>query len=423
MIDFEKRFHEEAKRLKAIPAPEELEGRLRNALDSVPVRKRNRVPRWVMAAAALFFLSAIGYHYNAFAYYGKKIFGFDELMSSTLSQLNDEGMGQEIGKKIELKDGTEFVVEGVMSDANQLLLYYTILNSSEGEDIQFPKITGLFTDSMFSAGTSIFNEKTNELKGQLSFDPVNPFAKTLTLEFTKPTEGNDMIEAQISFPYNPNDAMQTSIQQRINKTLQVDQGTITFKTIKATPMTTVIEGKLDVKNFDRINLPLYGVELRANGHPVELQGTGSSSSLVGRKFELQYDTLPENIETLELVVKDFVGYAKVDASILLQPSGMEPVEIAGKLLSVRNVEQTADGLEITIATDEDVMLDGVTVEGEGVTANLMTTVRQVYEEQEDGSQVKVRTMVFDRPVIPETMLIQGIHYRKAYGDIIVIPVK
>lgn len=423
MIDIEKRLHEENKRLNAIEAPEELEGRLRNALDSVPVRKKNRMPRWLMAAAALFFLSVISYHYNAFAYYGKKIFGFDELLNGTLVQLNEKGMGQAIGEKIKLKDGTEFRVDGIMSDANQLFLYYTILNTTEDENIAFPTITGLFTHSMYSSGTSVFNEETNELKGWISFDPVSPFAKTLTLEFTKPAEGNEMIQAEISFSYNPNDAMQTSIQQRINKTLQVDRGTITFKTIKATPMMTVIRGKWDVENFDRINLPLYGIELRANGTPVELQGTGSSSSLAGRKFELKYDSLPENIESLELVLKDFVGYAKVDATIPLQSSEMEPFEIAGKQLVVRKVETTSDGMEITIATEEDVMLDGVMVEGKEGTANLVTTVRQVYEEQEDGSHVKVRTMVFDRVVTPETMHIQGIHYRKAYGDVIVIPVK
>ena len=81
------------------------------------------------------FLIFVGYNYNGFAYYGKKIMGFDDLMSGTLAELNEEGMGQTIGKSVLLEDGTEFTVDGIMTDANQLILYYTLTNTKETDDI------------------------------------------------------------------------------------------------------------------------------------------------------------------------------------------------------------------------------------------------------------------------------------------------
>ncbi|MNL83869.1 hypothetical protein D3C87_2116400 [compost metagenome] len=48
-----------------------------------------------------------GQNYNAFAYYGKQLFGFDELLNgTTLQQLNEKGMGQNVNKKTTLVDGT-----------------------------------------------------------------------------------------------------------------------------------------------------------------------------------------------------------------------------------------------------------------------------------------------------------------------------
>ena len=61
-------------------------------------------------------------------YYGKKIFGFDEVITGTLKELNNEGMGQIIEKQTKLEDGTDFIINGIITDANQLILYYTLTN-------------------------------------------------------------------------------------------------------------------------------------------------------------------------------------------------------------------------------------------------------------------------------------------------------
>ena len=191
MSDIEKERLNEKNSLNKVTAPVELEERLRQALDNVPIKKK-RKPKWPLALVALLFLSLVGYNYNGLAYYGKKIMGFDDLMSGTLAELNEEGMGQTIGKSVLLEDGTEFTVDGIMTDANQLILYYTLANLDEIEDISFATITGFLTKSHRGGGTSIINEEQSEIKGQMSFDPVSPFAKKLTLEFDKRYEGRQI---------------------------------------------------------------------------------------------------------------------------------------------------------------------------------------------------------------------------------------
>ena len=63
----EERLIDEKKRLDAVTVPEDLEARLRNALNNTPKRTKRRAPIWIIAAVALLFMSIAGYNYNAFA--------------------------------------------------------------------------------------------------------------------------------------------------------------------------------------------------------------------------------------------------------------------------------------------------------------------------------------------------------------------
>lgn len=423
MNDIEKELRTQKKRLDAIQAPDELEGRLRQALDSAPGKKR-AVPKWAMAVVAILLLSLVTYNYNGLAYYGKKIIGFEDLMGGTLADLNEEGMGQPIGKQVVLEDGSELTVDGIMTDANQLILYYTISNiKGYEEDISFANIKGFLTNSHMSAGTSLLNEEKSEVKGKLFFDPVSPFAKELTLEFTKMTDRGTSKSGSISFPYDPNKAMQTEIKQHINKKVKVDQGNITFKTIIATPTVTRIKGTVRVENLDRVQLPFDRIELLANGQSVEVVGSGISSSLGSATFELRFDALPKKLDSLELVVKEFVGYTIVNEQIPLTSTEEQPFEMNGYDLWVKDVVKTDAGVEVTIATDEEVLLDGVTVEGQGGMVPLETTLRQDYETGEDGKGVKVRTLLFATDELPDTLRIKGMHHMKPVGEVIEITVK
>ena len=422
MTELEKRFTEEKERLDEVKAPDELEDRLRMALEKVPERKRKAAPKWVAAVVALLFLSIVGYNYNAFAYYGKTLLGFEDIMTGTLSDLNEAGMGQSIDATVMLHDGSQLQLEGMYSDKSQFVLYYTFTNPG-GVDLDppysFRSITGVLTNSFAVSGTWSLNDEETKLTGMQTFDAVSPFAKNLTLHlFEEVEEGQAMKEHEVSFPFNPNEAMQTEWKQSIKKTVQVDQGMIRFDAITATPSRTTITGKLKVDNYDRYTGAFDGVELLADGKPIDNQGAGVSSSWNGSTFDLHFDALPEGVKDLKLVVSTFVGYMDVDATVPLVDLNEDPVLIHEKELFVRQVEETEKGIQVTIATADDVMLEGVSIQAGERSVPLKTLLRQDHVDD-----YKERILLFESDEMPDALHIKGMHYKKSYGDSIKINVK
>lgn len=425
----ERLLADERERIDSITASEGLEERLRHALTRIPDKpKRGRASRWMVAAMVLAMLvSAVGYNYEAFAYYGQRILGFDEVMTGTLKDLNAAGLGQTVDRHAILQDGTEFIVSGVMADANQIILYYAFRNP-DGIDEQtqqyfrLTRLTGFLTNSYANWGTTTMNDEQTELVGSLSFESVSPFAKKLTLHYSEQKEDNSVVDGSLSFPYHPNKAIQTQIRQSIKETVAVDHGTITFGSITATPLSTVIKGIWNVDNLDRVRSPFDEIDLIANGKPVLLEGSGFSHSRKGRTFELRYDALPEELESLQLVVREFPGYKKLAEKVgLTLVSPMEPISLAGKELWIRNVKPTGEGAEITLVTDDDVLLDGVSLETTEGRTELRMTIGQTETKWEDGRILKERTLLFDSTGKPEYLRIQGIHYRKMYDKVVEIP--
>ncbi|WP_025785428.1 DUF4179 domain-containing protein [Sporosarcina sp. D27] len=414
MNELEQHLEREKSRLENNKAPEELNERLRLALERTPSRRVNKTPKWIAVAVAILFLSFVSYNYNAFAYYGKKLLGYDELMTDTLAQLNEEGNGQSIEKKIILSDGSELYLDGLLTDENQSILYYTIKNSKGvAAEPQFSVIQGLWTKAYPTHGTYSLNEEGTEMKGIQGFESISPFAKKLTLEYMT-NEGTE--QGEITFPYDPKQAMQTELKQSIRKKVHVDQGTIRFDSITATPSRTTIKGKVKVDNFDRIQLGAGGVQLLANGEPIDLTGSSSKSAIFGSDIEIYYDRLPKEIDTLELVVDKFVGYQTLNEAIALKGDNEQSEEIHGKELIIRKIEKTTEGIQVTIATEPDILLDGVSIQSKGKSTPLHTTLRADLLDGENGETYNERVLLFNTDEMPNTLLIEGMHYAKSYGD-------
>ncbi|HIW34788.1 MAG TPA: DUF4179 domain-containing protein, partial [Candidatus Paenibacillus intestinavium] len=284
-------------------------------------------------------------------------------------------------------------------------------------------VTGFLTNSHASSGTSIINDNQTEMKGMMTFDPVSPFSKQLTLSYWENATTNEMNEDSITFDYYPDQAMQTEIKQKINKSFKVDKGSITFKSITATPTMTLIKGTMDVKNFDRVSSALDGIELLANEKEIPILGSGRTTSYKGTTFEIKYDVLPKDLESLQLVINEFVGYEKLEAKFSLEAIVDEPFMLEDKELWVKNITTSSERVEVTIATDEDVMLDGVSIETKDGIVPLTTTVKQDTIKQADGTIMKERTLLFDAVNEPQYIRIEGMHYMKSYNYEIEIPVK
>jgi hypothetical protein len=313
MNNIEIRLWEEKARLNELSAPEDMEARLRNALNTANPRRKAKWyshGSWRTAAAVIAFILFAGNQYHALAYYGKIMFGFDGIVNGALSELNEQGKGQALDDQVTLSDGTVLSVNGIMSDENQLILYYTLSHPNgfaEADTNQFQpvRINGFRTDSMFTTGASGPSEDGTETKGILTFDPVSPLAKKLTLYYWEDIPNSDQrLERHLTFPYHPDEAIATTVKQPIQQTVAIDNGTITFGSIIATPTMTLIEGTVKIENDNNFGQVTNGVELFVNGESIpQLRGEAHRTQNGGYVFTLRYDSLPINLQSIQLVLK------------------------------------------------------------------------------------------------------------------------
>ncbi|MBU9723223.1 MULTISPECIES: DUF4179 domain-containing protein [Bacillaceae] len=412
------------KNIGDLQAPPQLEERLRSALD----QKRRPTPfKWLSIAASIFLVLAVGVgmNYNAFAYYGKKMIGFDDITEGSLQEVNELGMGQIIGESVMLNDTTTLVIDGMMTDDNQAIVYYTLTDPTGGLDRAFEffypdKLTGWMTNNHATWSRGIVNKDNTEKKGIVSFDPPSPFAKKLTLHYA--IESEERITGDLTFRYRPNEAIQSVVKQRINQTVAMDKGEVKFKSITASPMSTTVTGTLDVSNFSRIPLRLSGVKLVVDGETIPQTGGSERSSWTGKtNFEINYEGLPDEFSSIELHVDSFVGYKELNQEIDLRLVDENVVvDVGGEELWVEYVAIGPEQVEITIASEETFLLDRVFVAASesGERTELKTTKGHTHRKLEDGTYIRVRTMIFPTTDKVDTLIIGGIHYEKEYGKVI-----
>lgn len=98
---------------------------------------------------------------DTFAYYGKRLLGFDEVMTDTLKNLNKIGKGQIIDNSYTFNNGVNVTLNGIMMDDNQLLAFYTIKSPKGYVDkihLQTSYLEGLVGKHHMESGSGNTNE-------------------------------------------------------------------------------------------------------------------------------------------------------------------------------------------------------------------------------------------------------------------------
>ncbi|RCW73047.1 DUF4179 domain-containing protein [Saliterribacillus persicus] len=404
-------------------APRDTEFRLTRKLNEIPTRKNRKRMFQLASVIAVLFLSFVLIQYPALAYFGKKIVGFDEVVTNTIADLQDQGLGQPIGETYTFSDGYVLTINGILSDENQTQIYYTLEKEdgskldNEWYEVFMPQdIKGFFTNNYIKSVVSDINADETVVKGAMVTEQPNPFAKKLTLTFDEETFNGNWNSHEVTFPYDANKALATSFKSNINKEIEVSRGTITFEGMIATPSSTVISGSADVRNLSRVENPFQGVHLLADGEKLDILSMGTSTGIFGQSFELKFDALPESAENITLSVESFVGYKELNQQVALPNRFPEEFTLDGHQLKLLSIEETEEYIEMRIQTEEDVLLEDVTLKGKEE-VELVTTVRQTYEETSDGI-MKDRTLQFPKVSSLESMHIGGVHYRKSYNKVI-----
>ncbi|MDQ0195273.1 DUF4179 domain-containing protein [Paenibacillus wynnii] len=435
MKTIEERIQEHKQTLNIVQAPLELEGRLRNALEHVPTKKRkvNRAMTWVASSAAALLLIVGTYQYPVFAYYGGKLFNKIELSSLNFSEVAEKGYGQNVNKSKTFDSGTVITINGVIADDNALLMYYTIDRPAGSVftdnglfRYDIGKMKGFLTDSEQRGGSGDNSKTETHFEGNYRFEPVSPFSRTLTVTISERLNNGELETHPISFKFEANKAMKSIFKEEdISKSIPVDQGTIHFESITASPTTTIVKGHYEMDNEE---LPIFPgkTNLYLNGTEVKSWGMGNRFGEKGiPEFELEFDVLPtDKIETLELVLENFAGYQKVVDPISLASPSNQSITIGNEKVWIRSVTKTDAGYDIVIARKQFTILEtkNLSVQSGDIVVPVSSISLSRPWDLKNGNILWEQTYSFNTMKKPEHLLLDGFHYIKTYDKTISIPI-
>ncbi|CAM4493192.1 DUF4179 domain-containing protein [Paenibacillus macerans] len=429
MNTIEEKLQEHKQFLNRVQAPPELEGRLRNALQNVPAKKRKKNPAltWGISTAAALLLIVGMYEYPAFAYYGGKLLNQSELTSLSFSEVAEQGYGQQVNQSKTLDDGTVITINGVIADDNAFLMYYTI-NRPAGsvlDDNGFVRygvdqLHGFLTNSNPTQGNGNYSKDETRFEGVYKFEPVSPFSRTLTATFSERLGNGEQALYPISFKFDPTQAMKSIIKENISKSVPVDQGAVHYDSITASPSSTIVKAHYELKEPPRYpaNTKLY-----VNGTEVKNWGYRGA---VGSGFEIEFDVLPtDKIKTIELVLESFPGYQKVKEPVSLAAPSDRSIKIGNEKIWIRSVTKTDTGYDIVIARKQFVHLetDHLSIQAGGNVVPVSSISASRPWDLKNGNILWENTYSFNTTDKPELLMVDGFDYIKTYNKTISVDIK
>lgn len=434
MNNVEERLRKKKSEIDQIQVPDEMELRLRSALERrqvPPSTKKNWIPR--IAILCILALLVV-YQSDTLAFYGKRLIGYDPIMNGTLKQLNELGKGQSINKSYTYKNGIILSLDGIMLDDNQLLAYYTVNNPERkldiGEISSILYIKGMAKDYMMNSSQGLIDDSESQIRYIASFEPPYFFEKELS--FVCSMEDGPKTEiGSITFNLDRNQAMGHTLKKELHKTVQVDQTKVRFETITATPTSTVIKGRMQTslglardqfldKHFRPHDLEL---ELIANGKKVARQEASMSTNVDGITFETKFDALPPDLKDLKINLVSFSADHDVNQQFELQLGEMkQPDHIMGQSLVFEQLYTSEGDTYLTIGSEESVVLTKVYLIMDGKRVNLEETINDEYDKKADGTVIHTRTLHFPGTGQKYQLDIQRMTYAKTYNKSIVIPI-
>ncbi|QZY56424.1 DUF4179 domain-containing protein [Crassaminicella profunda] len=430
MNEVEKILRKKKLEIDEIEVPEELETRLRAALKNRHSSKTIKGKWKIKVVAFLIAMMMIGYNVDTLAFYGKKLVGYDTLMSSNLKNLNELEKGQLIGKSYTFKNGEKITLDGIMLDDNQLLAFYTLQGLSENIDnVGSMSMEGIVGRHYMMGGQGEIDEKKKEVKWIMAFEPPYFFEKELRWTFTL-TQGDKMEEGEIIFTLDRNKAMGHILKKEINKTIQVDESKIRFESILASPTTTVIKGTIqnivelakDQIIGERFRPDEIDIKLIANGKELLEQGSGMSTDMSGMKFDKEYEPLPTDLDKLQIQFVSFQADHDVHEKIKINKDEVnKSLKILGQNITINKVYEENGETYVTITTEESVLLSKVVLIIDGKKINLEETVLDEYDKRGDGRINHTRTLRFLGTGKDLQLDIHRIKYNKIYNQFIDIP--
>lgn len=422
-------LNEEKMKLENIQVPDELEDRLRGALN----KKINK--KWKgLLAAALILLVICFYSYDAIAYYGKKIIGYDSTMYGNLKELNEKGRGQEINKSYVFSDGTEIRLDGIIFDDNKLIAFIKESSSAGIDKISINySINGLRFMKYFNlGGTGKGNEEWTEANFIYEFEPPAIYEKWLSLDIIK-ISGGKAEEGKIKFTLDRNKAMGYTVKQNIGKTVKIEDLNIRFDKITITPIAAVVEGEItggtsfkgDFLEGGNTDHPLVDFDLIINDKIYNCGTRNMSGSNDKIQFKNESITVPANINTLKISNIKFAVQRIVDKRVSIKPDTKDlKVDTDKGDIVIKNVRQDGKSTYITIKSDVEFDLQNnpalaISADGKDIASSEQALDKEYIE---NGKKYKERTFKFDALSDEIELAIKVVYDIHSSSEVIEIPI-
>ncbi|MEA1962016.1 MAG: DUF4179 domain-containing protein [Bacillota bacterium] len=418
--------------------PEELETRLHNALQNRKPRIRIKNNWQIKIAAVLVVVLLAGFHSDTLANFGKMIIGYDQVMNGTLNDLNEMGKGQVINESYTSKTGIIVTLDGIMLDDNQLIAFYSIQNPSgniENISLAGSSFEGEKGRYDHHSGQGMTNTEKSEESWVASYEVPPSSEKNLSFCFSIIDENpiEDVQEpGKVSFILDRNKAMGHSLKKGLHDTIKVDNALIRFKSIVASPTSTVVKGSIqnifelawDYFTKDRIRPYILELKLIADGQEIAHQSGNIHTDRYGITFEKQFDALPTDLKKLQIELVSFRADYDVHQQMELNKSSEEQsMEILGQHVVINKVWESEGDTYINITSEGSVILSKIYLMTDGRRLNLEETIADNYAEKADGAETHTRTLHFTGTAGNDIeMHIDRISYTKTYNQIIDIPV-
>lgn len=430
MNNIEKELEKRKIELDNIEVPDDLESLLRDSLEDIqPKKKRSHMKGRV--AAILIAALLIGYNADTLAYYGKKLIGYDSVMTDTLKELNELEKGQIIDKSYNYKDGSKVTLDGIMLDYNNLVLFYTIYNPNLNEEDAYsflPTIQAKGIKRNFSGGgQGEASEDGKSIHWVMTYDSPAFFSKNISVLFTNEATGE---EGKIKVELDKNKAMGKKLKMDINKNVKVSDRTINISSLTASPISTVVKGRfqsifeiaLDQLKGERIYSETVDLELFADGKKVDQRSSSSTTNLNGGSFDMTFAGLPDDTKDLVLKLKSFGADEAVNKEFKLEKGKIDKtINVLDLDILINEVYEKDGKTYIDLTSQEDTYLSRFKLKMDGKEVDQEQTIEGEAEDIFEGQQLiffRNRTIEFIGTGENLVLDIERVRYKKDYDKII-----
>ncbi|WP_053957645.1 DUF4179 domain-containing protein [Inediibacterium massiliense] len=427
MNEIEKILKESKSQIDTLQVPDELEDRLRSALEKSYPHKQTK-KKWKMKVAALLIAFILGgYHIDTLAFYTKKLIGYDQVMNSNLKELNQLGNGQVIKKSYTFKNGVTVTLDGVMLDDNQLLMFYTVKDPDKRVDeieLVSHSIEGLLEDYKAQGGYGSINDEKTEMKSINTFESPSIFEKKLKWTFTlfMKKDIDHQEEGEITFTLDKDKAMGHTLKKDIYKKVKIDKGQISIDSILASKTMTRIEGTIqnpielaiDHMTQKRFRPSQIELELIVNDKKIREQSSGIRTDKDGIKFHKDYDPIVVDLNKIQMKFISLEADYDVNEKIKIQQNNKnKSFKVLNKDIIINEVSQSEEKTFVTITTREDVILSKVKLMIDEKKVSLQKTISDEYNKN-----THKRTLVFEGIGQNLELDIQRMQYKEMYNQTI-----